>query len=341
MGSIKLNKKEVIRHIIIWIGIIVFICFMDSASGTNSLIALISALKFVFISYTLPYYFMALFIFPKYWQSNIFKLGVWLTVAFVYYWFFYLIEVKYVIPMITKVTPFEAISIWGLLMDAIFLFSINMGFAFTFFINKKQIYDLNLQLDKEQSLMLKDFILLKHQLNSHTTFNFLNYCYSLIQDKTLNGAKSIEVFSDMLRYTSFIKSEQKVDLSSELNYIKNYIELMTLLTSSMYIDFSYTGHPKTHTIIPRILITYIENAIKHGVTNNPIKPVVIKLNITKNILKLYVKNGVKKSLKNIQNCGTGLQNALNLLNLLYTNQFELNIDANNKIYEVNLRLILI
>ncbi len=340
MVTIKLKRKEKVTHIIIWVGILIFVHYMDSGFMPNSFKNAISTIETVILSFTIPYYLFALFIFPKYWKKNNLKLSIWIIAIFAYYWTYYLIDVKYIIPILIDQNIFEDISIWGLLMDAIFLFLVNLGFAFTFFINKKQIHDLNYQLDKEKFLMLKDFIFLKNQLNSHTTYNFLNYCYSLIQNKSINGAKSIELFSDMLRYTSSIKSEQKVDLESELTYISNYIELKTLLSSSMHIDFSCTGKPKNHKIIPRILITYIENAIKHGITNNPLEPVIIKLDITKNILKLFVKNRAKKDIKNIRNSGTGIQYVMNLLKLLYSNRFELNIDTNNSIYEVNLKLIL-
>ncbi len=338
MNSFRLNRKETISHSFIWGGIIVFIHFLDSGYETNFIFNSISTLIFVLLSYAIPYYFFALIIFPKYWHVNIIKLGFWITISFAYYWTIYLGEVLYIIPLVSKEVPFQGISIWGLFMDAVFLFSINLGFAFTFFIKKKQTQDLINQLNNERSLILKDFIFLKNQLNSHTTYNFLNYCYSLVQDKSINAAKSIELFSDMLRYTSSIKSEQKVDLETELTYIKNYIELKALLSSSMHVEFLCNGILTNHKIIPRILITYIENAFKHGVTNNPLQPVIIKLEISKNILKLYVKNLVKKKKEYIQNSGTGIKNASNLLELIYSNRFNLNIDTNNEIYEVNLEL---
>jgi LytS/YehU family sensor histidine kinase len=313
---------------------------MDSFSAPNLIIDLILTIVSIIISYAIPFYIFNLIIFPRYWYSNSSKFIYFTALTFLYFWIYYWIEVKFIVPYLIQDQLFEGVSVIGLFMDAIFLFSLTMGFAFTFFINRTQINNLQNQLDKEKSLIIKEFIFLKNQLNSHTTNNFLNYCYSILKNETTNDAKAIELFSDMLKYTAYDKTENKIDLKREIDYIINFIELKRLLSSSLCIDFSYKPIPKGQKIIPRILITFIENAFKHGITNNPLYPVTIKLFLVKNVLNLNVLNHVSDKGTNARNSGTGIKNVKDQLNIFYSNKYELYISNIKDIYNVNLKLIL-
>ena len=339
MNKIRLKTKEKVRHFIIWLIVIIYICIIDSSAITNDIINVISTIISVFLGIMVPYYLFSLLIFPKLWKKNNLRLVFWLIIIFMYYFSYYWIEVEYIIPQIANQEIFSGISVWGFLLDAAFLYLVILGFAFSFFINKKQIYEFKKQLKKEKTLTVKEFHFLKGQLNSHTTFNFLNYYYSLIQKKSLKGARGIELFSDMLRFTSSIKSEQKVALNNEVDYIRNFIELKKLLSSSMQINFSCDSiTPNNYKIAPRILITFIENAIKHGVSNEPSKPIQIKIVIRENNLKLNVKNTINTNKNKLKSSGIGIKNVKEQLNLIYPGKHEFRINNTISNYEVNLKL---
>jgi LytS/YehU family sensor histidine kinase len=130
----------------------------------------------------------------------------------------------------------------------------------------------------------------------------------------------------------------KVSLSDEIRYLENYIELQKLrFKDNIHIKFEIIGNPSGHKITPLILISFVENAFKHGIATDMDVPISITLNLSQDKLFFQVVNKKSELNKDITG-GIGLPNVKRRLDLLYKNRYSLNIDDKNDIYSCELNL---
>lgn len=110
---------------------------------------------------------------------------------------------------------------------------------------------------------------LKSQLNPHFLFNTLNNIYSLIAFSPEEAQGAVHDLSRLLRYVLYDSSQPRVPLEKELDFIRNYVELMRIRLprhAVLETDIRQPEHP--FEIAPLLFISLIENAFKHGVSNN-------------------------------------------------------------------------
>lgn len=180
---------------------------------------------------------------------------------------------------------------------------------------------------------------LKYQVNPHFLYNTLSYMYAQARPVSDNLAKSILILSDMMRY-SLNKTEEKgyVQIDKEIEYIENFIEIHRLrFGNDFYVNFEIEGIISGKKIVPLLLITFIENAIKHGKINEEKYPITIKISIEKTFLSLFVENH-KQYGKKDETSGIGLENTKKRLNLLYPNQHTLEIINKTDTFTVTLKI---
>lgn len=182
---------------------------------------------------------------------------------------------------------------------------------------------------------------LKAQINPHFLFNTLNNLYYLAYTQSPNTTEVIAKLSQMMRYMIYDSNHQKVPLNKELEYMQNYISLENLrLNDQIPIKFDIEGSPEQVLITPLILITFLENAFKHGVgNNNPNAWVNISLTIGRNSCIYTVENS-KLPTPPLpgEKSGIGLQNVRRRLELSYPAQYELIEEDRKDSYFVQLKL---
>jgi sensor histidine kinase YesM len=193
------------------------------------------------------------------------------------------------------------------------------------------------KLQLSESRLLRELNFLKHQFNSHITFNFLNYCYCNVYKTSENTAEAIDLFSNMLRYSLEVGSDQKVPLEREVEYINNFIELQRLLTTEVCVVFRQQGDIKNKVVLSRIFVTFVENAFKHGVINNVERPIEIYLSTQLQSLHFIVSNA-KSNKKHSFNTGIGNENVKQVLDLYYPDKYELMIKDDIDNYQCELKL---
>ncbi|MEL6969582.1 MAG: sensor histidine kinase [Bacteroidota bacterium] len=198
-----------------------------------------------------------------------------------------------------------------------------------------------LQTNKSQAAELK---LLKAQLNPHFLFNTLNNLYGLAVTKSDKLPDLMLKLSDLLRYSLYNTQEQWVPLSSELQYIQNYITLEQLrLEERTAIDYVQEGQADQQRIAPMLLIVFLENAFKHfGASDDEAAQIKIKLSISENKLLFSCYNTkdehITESPRAQNTSGIGLANVRKRLNLLYPNRHELGIQNETSSFRVFLEL---
>lgn len=196
--------------------------------------------------------------------------------------------------------------------------------------------------EMENEKLIAELNFLKAQINPHFLFNTLNNLYYLAYSKSANTTEVIAKLSQMMRYMIYDSNHPKVLLSKEIEYMQSYISLERLrLNNQIPIHFDIHGNTENVWITPLIFITFLENAFKHGVSNNNPKAWVdISIRLNGNQCVYTVKNSKVVSTEPNDKSGIGLQNVKRRLELSYPNQYQLTIDNKPEVYSVQLELTL-
>jgi len=207
---------------------------------------------------------------------------------------------------------------------------IRLAFSFLKNQNEKKILE-NANLNAEVNF-------LKSQINPHFLFNTLNGIYSQAHNKSEHTEYSILKLSELLRYVLYESGEDKVPLEKDIQYISNYIDLQRLrLSSKVAIHYSVSDLEPGNFIAPLLLISFIENAFKHGISYTQSSVVLIDIAIFEKTLTLKVENPVIQN-NTFTEGGLGLKNVTRRLQLLYPSKHSLNIRHTEAQYIINLKI---
>jgi len=202
--------------------------------------------------------------------------------------------------------------------------------------------------EKEKETLEKEKLgaelrLLKSQINPHFLFNVLNSLYALSYKEESKVSTSILKLSYIMRYMIYDTNAAAVQLQKEVDYIENYIALQRLrMPDFIDISFKAEGVQATHFIEPMLLLPFIENAFKHGVSYLAPSRISIQLAVKGDELFLEVDNPVveHKEIGPEAEGGIGLTNVRERLKLLYGNYYTLKIQQIDQRYNVNLHISL-
>ncbi|MDJ1472579.1 sensor histidine kinase [Xanthocytophaga flava] len=185
---------------------------------------------------------------------------------------------------------------------------------------------------------------LKAQVQPHFLFNTLNNLYALTLQASPVAPRVVLKLSELMSYMLYDSQSDTLLLSKEISHIQNYIELEKLrYTSRLDLSLNVSGDIHDKRIAPLLLIPFVENAFKHGVSNETNQIwVTIDIKVKDNWLSVKVENShtgdeVVSSLSNNHN-GLGLQNIARRLKLLYPNDHELVIKKETDRYLVDLKI---
>lgn len=189
--------------------------------------------------------------------------------------------------------------------------------------------------DLERENLEQQLEYLKYQINPHFLMNTLNNIHALVDIDQEQAKESIVELSKIMRFVLYDGSKQKVPLGRELQFLENYIQLMRMrVTDKVSIHVTMPEMIPDYEIPPLMLITFVENAFKHGVSYQQPSFINISINIEGRQLFFHCENS-KISQAEDKYGGVGLANAKRRLELIYGNQFTLNInDADT--YQVDL-----
>lgn len=179
---------------------------------------------------------------------------------------------------------------------------------------------------------------LKAQINPHFLFNTLNNIYSLAITHSEHTAASIMKLSNILRYVTDDVKQDYVTLQQEIECIQDYIALQELrLGKKTTVEFNLTGNPARLSIAPLILMTFVENAFKYGISNHQSSAIIIDLEANHNNIVFRCRNALFPR-KQTERTGIGITNTLQRLEHLYPDKHQLNISTDDNLYTVVLVL---
>lgn len=182
---------------------------------------------------------------------------------------------------------------------------------------------------------------LRSQIHPHFLFNTLNNLYSLTLTSSTSASMVVVHLSDLLRYMLYECKEPEVPVERELQMLKKYIELEKLRYGNrLDVGFTVSGETKGLAVSPLLLLPFVENSFKHGVSNM-IDQCWININVyaEDNVFTFQVSNS-RVGKQETTFGGLGMDNVRKRLQILYPETHSLKVVEENEIYVVKLELVL-
>ncbi|WP_235295527.1 sensor histidine kinase [Portibacter lacus] len=193
------------------------------------------------------------------------------------------------------------------------------------------------ELGKKTELLELEMIKLK--LDPHFLFNTINNIDVLIETDPEKASEYVFKLSSILRFYLYKASDSVINLSDELKYIHEYVELQKIRTSNLeFVNLTINGDPANKKIAPMVFIPFIENAFKHSLDKKT-NAIVINIEILHDVVHFQCKN--KKNLfidEHSEAKGLGDSLIKNRLKLIYGDNYHINVNDSEKEYLVDLKI---
>lgn len=180
---------------------------------------------------------------------------------------------------------------------------------------------------------------LKAQINPHFLFNTLNNIYTLAVTGNEKTADSVMKLSNIMRFVTDDVREESIPLIREVECLKDYIDLQKLrLGKKADITFEATGSLKSTSISPMILLTFVENAFKHGISKHAPSPIVIKIEALPEKISFFCQNRLFDNQTKQERNGIGINNTRQRLQHVYPSNYLLEINRDEQSFTVTLEI---
>jgi len=181
---------------------------------------------------------------------------------------------------------------------------------------------------------------LKAQINPHFLFNTLNNIYTLSVTGNEHTSDSIMKLSNIMRYITDDVSEDFVRLQSEIDCLGDYIALQQLrLGKKTKVNYNINGEAGTQKIAPLILVSFVENAFKYGVSKQENSDINIDITVEDDKVVFYCENKIfRNKAAAAERTGIGIANSKQRLEYLYAGKHNLLINDDGDKFCVTLTL---
>ncbi|NDV65852.1 histidine kinase [Bacteroides sp. 224] len=214
---------------------------------------------------------------------------------------------------------------------AIFIVGLNISVRFLF----KSIRDERQIKELEKHTLQAELNYLKAQINPHFFMNTLNNIHALVDIDTEKAKETVIELSKIMRYVLYDADQAQVTLHKELTFLDNYINLMRIrFTDEVEVKISYPEVIPEVKVPPLLLITFVENAFKHGVSYQHNSFIHLKLTIENNQIHFTVSNSIVAN--SPSSPGVGMENLRKRLSLLYGENYTLKVVHGIETYEITL-----
>lgn len=334
-------RKESATHIIFWVILFLVFTLVEGSRGDLFFTMKKEVINIGF--FALIVYINIVYIFPKY-VENKNLLNHLLTL--------------FVIALL--ITPIKTLIIYflhnndpqaqaTLLKDQLYIFfsTFLVGMSSSIYsIVRDWLRSQREQQELQKQTLTSELRFLKSQINPHFLFNTLNNLYALTLKKSDLAPEIVLKLSEMMRYMLYECNERRVPLSKEVNYLKNYLELEKLRQGNKFkTNLIVQGEIGSQMIAPLMFIPFVENSFKHGISNSISEGYVnIEILVSDQDLQINIENSKATSLPSPnkkKSGGIGLVNVRRRLDLLYPEEYVLDIQDSPNQYRVELGLTLV
>lgn len=340
----QINSSKILSlHIGFWLLVWLFYNFFFGFNSNNEkyvfwfssiLIPITIANTYITIYYLLPNYLIK----KRYWLFTLYAVYVFIISAYIvtlsiFFGFIYMSELDFKeMPPLSRSLPFILISMYMVvLIVAVFTLLKNNYLS----LEKHKTLE-NKFLQTQLQLKKEELKFLKMQIHPHFLFNTLNTLYGFALKKSDETPKMILKLSNLLDYILYQIDKPTVFLTEELNHIEDYISLEKMrFNNTLHIKFNKKNNSDWR-VSPMLLLPFVENSFKHGNLIHGVLTIIIDVSTTKNKLVFRIKNSINQE-QNKQK-GIGLENIKRRLEMLYSNQYTLEINQTEVEFEVILKI---
>jgi len=335
----RIFSNQILRHILYWIGLILFFGVIwgtyDNDYVRSFTIQFFALPARMVLIYTSLYVLIPIFFLRRNFLTFALSYAILLLLVAVFIQrpiMIYYVQPNY-FPDWISLGYFNIIELMNTVLDVNHAAIVPLSIVFVKYYYNAQQRALTLEKEKLQT----ELIQLRNQIHPHFLFNTLNSLYSLIMKKSDAAEDAILKLSGLMRYMLYEANVPKVPLSKEVSYLKNYVALEKLrLENSDNIRFT-SEMDREYEISPFILIPFIENAFKHGTSNNKVDWILINISVKNKVLSMRIVNENKANTKKKKN-GLGHTTVKKRLDLLYPGRYTLETEENERAYEVTFEL---
>lgn len=228
------------------------------------------------------------------------------------------------------------VDIMGMLI-VILMLGFNAGVKYFFYQEEKQKrYD-----ELQRKSLQQQLEYLKYQINPHFFMNTLNNIHALIDINPAQAQSTLLQLSKLMRFVLYEGNKPLVSLKGDFQFIGQYIDLMRIRYSTnvtIKTDLPTLEHDAL--LPPLLLITFIENAFKHGVSYNQESYITIKAEVKPGELHFECMNSVPQRKQDAATTsqkpdgGIGLSNVKKRLSLIYNDRYTLETHETETAYHV-------
>lgn len=229
--------------------------------------------------------------------------------------------------VLPNVQPYQQ-AVWSLFM-IVEAFSFAVGLLTEVNIQRSRRRMVEAQRDRAE------IDLYKAQIKPHFMFNTLNSLYGLFLTKDEKALVSLEKFISMSRYIHTISKRDMVPLSEEADYIKQYVDLQSLRLNEMTrVSLEIDIRDKDLMVAPMLLVTFVENCFKHGISSVEPSDIEIRLMEKNGKMVLTTSNKIFPVARIGEHLG--IENCRKRLDMLYPSRHSLKISDSDGVYNVKL-----
>ena len=192
---------------------------------------------------------------------------------------------------------------------------------------------------EQHEKVMAELKLMKAQIHPHLIFNTLNNIYSFSLTQSPKTPQLILKLSSLLSYILYDCKTDEVDLEKEMDAMKNYIDLeKEKCADKIDISWSVEGEINNRVIAPLLFLPFLENAIKHSVSETVEKSwVAVDISVKKN--KLYCKIANSKDGLTLKSpTGPGIDNVKRRLDFIYPGKYDLKMNDEGDFFVVSLQI---
>ena len=354
--NIKRKKTvvaEITLHLFFWVSIPVFLALTHFNISIGSVFTTQDEFYSIPLIYgavcnAILFYLLVFAVLPHFFKQNKYLPGIFASLSL--YILISVIELildYIVLTSIYSATDSEIIFSRSGIFLYISNFEINLlfviiAFAYRFTRDWFKSERINLQLKEEK--LSSELQFLKSQINPHFLFNTLNNLFGMArQVEAIPVADGIAKLSNLMRYMIYDSVIDKVPIEKEIKYLNDFIDLQKLRiksTNNINIDFQISNNSPELILAPLVLIPFVENSFKHGISSQNRSEIIIELKTIGNKVDFNIRNTINKLRLNRddESSGFGLKNVEKRLNLIYPNKHLLKINIEDDFYTVSLTI---
>jgi two-component system LytT family sensor kinase len=224
-------------------------------------------------------------------------------------------------------------------MVGLFIFIVIIGLSIAVSTVQKWQFTEQRMVKAEAEKATAELSFLKAQINPHFLFNTLNNIYALSVTGSEHTSASIMKLSNIMRYVTDEVEDDEVSLQHEWDCINDYIDLQRLrLGKKTKLNFELAGSIGYQRIAPLILMTFIENVFKYGISKHEATQIIIKLTVEPSKLSFFSQNSIVENSSKANRTGIGIKNTRQRLNHIYAGKHRLDINTENNLFTVHLEI---